>query len=37
MEQRLLVLHKKGKADLRNTLYQAALVASSLTTRFWAY
>ena len=31
------VISKKGKADLRYALYQAALVASSLTTHFRAY
>ena len=31
------VISKKGKADLRYALYQAALVASSLTSHFWAY
>jgi transposase len=31
------VISKKGKADLRYALYQAALVASSLTSHFRAY
>jgi transposase len=31
------VISKKGKADLRYALYQAALVASSLTSDFRAY
>jgi len=31
------VISKKGKADLRYALYQAALVASSLTTHFRAH
>jgi transposase len=31
------VISKKGKADFRYALYQAALVASSLTTHFRAY
>ena len=31
------VISKKGKADLRYALYQAALVASSLTRHFRAY
>lgn len=31
------VISKKGKGDLRYALYQAALVASSLTTHFRAY
>ena len=31
------VISKKGKADLRYALYQAALIASSLTTHFRAY
>ena len=31
------VISKKGKADLRYALYQAALVASSRTPRFKAY
>jgi transposase len=31
------VISKKGKADLRYALYQAALVASSLTAHFRAY
>jgi transposase len=31
------VISKKGKADLRYALYQAALVACSLTTHFRAY
>jgi len=31
------VISKKGKGDLRYALYQAALVASSLTRQFRAY
>ena len=31
------VISKKGKADLRYALYQAALVSSSLTSHFRAY
>jgi len=31
------VISKKGKADLRYALYQAALIASSLTTQFRGY
>jgi transposase len=31
------VISKKGKADLRYALYQAALVASSLTSHFRTY
>jgi len=31
------VISKKGKADLRYALYQAALIASSLTAHFRAY
>ncbi len=31
------VISKKGKADLRYAVYQAALVASSLTTHFAHY
>lgn len=31
------VISKKGKADLRDALYQAALIASSLTKDFRAY